>query len=148
MDSDSIYVTNQIDIVTHARHCIKDCPTIVNCIPKEKNIYDNKPEDFAKIDNRLAASQMAIGESSNLAQLALTYTYNFNEQKYQDYVSILSVIAQLAIDSAKRSFDIDIPKEIARIKKDMEIEQNGLPYFWQITKKALTLHSLNEKFST
>ena len=135
MDSDSIYTTNQLDIVAHAKRCVRDYPTIVNCIPKEKNIYDNTPEDFAKVDNRLAASQMAIGESSNLAQLALTYTYNFTDSKYNDYVSILSVIAQLAIDSAKRSFDVDIPREIARIKKDMEIEENGLPYFWQITKK-------------
>lgn len=134
-DSDSVYTTNQIDIVAHAKRCMRDYPTIVNCIPKEKNIYNNTPEDFAKIDNRLAASQVAIGESSNLAQLALTYTYNFPDQKYKDYVSILSVVAQLAIDSAKRSFDVDIPGEIARIKKDMEIDKNGLPYFWQITKK-------------
>lgn len=42
---------------------------------------------------------------------------------------------QLAIDSAKRSFDVDIPAEINRIKQDMEIGKNGLPFFWQITKK-------------
>ncbi len=42
---------------------------------------------------------------------------------------------QLAIDSAKRSFDVDIPAEINRIKQDMEIAKNGLPFFWQITKK-------------
>lgn len=78
---------------------------------------------------------MAIGESSNLAQLALTYMYNFKDQKYADYVNILAVVAQASIDSAKRAFDVDIPAEIARIKKDMDIGTNGLPYFWQITKK-------------
>lgn len=135
MDSDSIYTTNQPDIVSHAKYCVGEYPTIVNTIPKEKNIYSNTPADFAKIDNRLAASQMAIGQSSNLAQIALTYTYNFKDKKYSDYVCILSVIAQLAIDSAKRSFDVDIPSEIARIKADMEMDKNGLPYFWQITKK-------------
>ena len=134
-DSDSVYTTNHPDVVAHAKRCVYDYPTIVNCIPKEKNIYNNAPSDFARIDNKLAASQMAIGQSSNLAQIALTYTYNFDDQKYNDYVSILSVVAQLAIDSAKRSFDVDIPSEIDRIKKDMEIDRNGLPYFWQITKK-------------
>lgn len=79
--------------MAHAKYCVENYPTIVNCIPKEKNIYDNTPLDFAKIDNRLAASQVAIGQSSNLAQIALTYTYNFKEQKYEDYVSILSVVA-------------------------------------------------------
>ena len=93
MDSDSIYTTNQPDIVAHAKYCMAAYPTIVNCIPKEKNIYNNRPEDYAKIDNRLAASQVAIGQSSNLAQIALTYTYNFKEQKYNDYVCILSVVA-------------------------------------------------------
>ena len=97
--------------------------------------------DYAKIDNRLAASQMAIGESSNLAQLALTYTYNYGDQKYSDYVCILSVAAQISIDSAKRSFDVDIPKEIARIKKDLGIDKNGLPYFWQITKRDKTINT-------
>ena len=135
MDSDSIYTTNQPDIVEHARKCYVEQPTIVNLIPKEKNIYNNTPRDFAKADCVLAASQVAIGESSNLAQLSLTYTYNFTDQKYQDAVSILSVVAQLAIDSAKRKFALDIPSEIQYIKNQLEIPKNGLPYFWEITKR-------------
>ena len=108
---------------------------IVNCIKPEKNIYDNTMEDFAKVDNSLASSQIAIGESSNLAQIALTYTYNFADKKYEDYVCILSVVAQIAIDNAKRKFDIDLPDEIARIRDDLDIKNNGLPYFWEITKR-------------
>ena len=92
-------------------------------------------KDFAKVDNGLAASQLAIGESSNLAQIALTYTYNFEDRKYQDYVCILSVIAQIAVDSSKRKFDINIEDEIKRIKKDMNLEENGLPFFWLVTKR-------------
>lgn len=67
--------------------------------------------------------------------IALTYTYNFEDQKYQDYVCILSVIAQIAVDSSKRKFDIDIGAEIKRIKKDMDLENNGLPFFWLVTKR-------------
>ena len=134
-DSDSIYVTNQPDIVKHAKHCYKKYPTIVNLVPQEKNIYNYDMRDFAKVDNSLAAAQLAIGESSNIAQLALTYTYNYDDQKYKDYVCILSVIAQLAIDNAKRKSDIDISEEISIIKNDMEIDKNGLPLFWQLTKK-------------
>ena len=92
-DSDSIYTTNQLDIVKYAKYCVQNYPTIVNNIPKEKNHYDNIPEDFAKVDNNLAKSQLAIGESSNLAQLALSYTYNFDDKKFDDYVCILSVVA-------------------------------------------------------
>ena len=92
-------------------------------------------KDFAEVDNKLAAAQLAIGESSNLAQLCLTYTYNYDDPKYYEYACILSVLAQIAIDNAKRKFDIDLNAEIARIKNDMDINTNGLPLFWLITKK-------------
>lgn len=49
--------------------------------------------NHAIIDNNLSKSQMAIGESSNLAQLALTYGYSFTDKEYDDYVCILSVVA-------------------------------------------------------
>ena len=93
MDSDSIYTTNQSDIVIHAKYCVQNYPTIVNNIPKEKNIYTSSLEDFAKVDNKLAASQSAIGTSSNLAALALSYSYSFPDKKYTNYVCILSVLA-------------------------------------------------------
>lgn len=134
-DSDSIYTTNQIDIVAHAKYCIKHYPTIVNNIPKEKNTYTSSLEDFARIDNKLAASQMSIGSSSNLAQIALSYSYTFSNQKYKDYVCILSVLAQCAIDNAKRTFDININEEIDRIQRDMDININGYPMFWKAIKK-------------
>ena len=145
MDSDSVYTTNQPDIVEHARKCYIQYPTIVNKIPKEKNIYNNTSRDYAKADIILSASQLAIGESANLAQLSLTYCYNFPDQKYQDIAMILSVVSQIAIDSAKRKFDLDIPKEIRYLKSQLDIDKNGLPYFWQITKKDKRKARTNEQ---
>lgn len=133
-DSDSLYVTNQPEIVACAKKYYQEYPTIVNNIPKEKNTYQNEMVNYAIIDNNLAAAQLAIGESSNLAQICLTYTYNFNDQKYSDYVCILSVLAQVAIDNAKRRFDIDLTNEIRRIKHDMDIKNNGYPIFWTLIR--------------
>lgn len=143
-DSDSLYVTNHPDIVTHAKYCYLNYPTIVNNIPKEKNNYSNTLKNYAIIDNNLAAAQRAIGESSNLAQICLTYTYNFKDQKYQDYVCILSVLAQIAIDNAKRRFDIDLNAEIKRIKNDMDISKNKLPKFWDVTHKDVKKERISE----
>ena len=42
---------------------------------------------------------------------------------------------QVAIDSAKRRFDVDIAAEIRRIKKDMDIQKNNHPKFWRIIQK-------------
>ena len=136
MDSDSIYTTNQSDIVEYAKMCYIKFLTIVNNIPKETNKYDNTMDNYALIDNNISASKTAIGESSNIAQLALTYSYNFDDNKYLDYVCILSVLAQVAIDSAKRRFDIDIDNEIRRIKKDMNIDENLYPMFWKHVKDS------------
>ena len=83
-------------MVEHAKWCYKRYPTIVNNIPKDKNKYNNTSQDFTNMDNKLSHAQLAIGESSNLAQIALTYSHNFTEQKYKDIVCILSVLAQVA----------------------------------------------------
>jgi len=142
-DSDSIYTTNQPQIVDHAKKCQMLYPTIVNNIPKDSNIYNNTMEDFAKLDNKLAASQLDIGESSNLAQLAQTYDCTFGNQKYKDYVCILSVLAQIAIDSAKRLFDVDVSSEIRQIKKDMNVKENKYPSFWKIIHRDFKDKNIN-----
>ena len=129
-DSDSIYTTNQKEIVEYAKYCYENYPTIVNNIPKEKNSYDNEIINYAIIDNNLQAANMAIGLSSNLAQLEQTYACTFGEKKYQDYTCILSVLAQVAIDNAKRRFAVDLNSEIERIKKDSNVEENKYPTFW------------------
>ena len=142
-DSDFGFTTNQMSIVEHARKCYLNYPTIVNNIPKEKNIYRNTMDDYAKIDNGLAKSQTDIGESSNLAQIAQTYACNFADEKYQDYVCILSVLAQVAIDNSKRKFDIDLTREIKLIKEDMNIGENKYPVFWKLIKHGFNNKNIN-----
>lgn len=138
-------MTNQLQIVQHAKRCYIEYPTIVNNIPKDSNIYNNTMDDFAMLDNKLAASQLSIGESSNLAQLAQTYDCTFGDQKYKDYVCILSVLAQISIDSAKRLFDIDVSAEIKRIKKDMNVKGNKYPSFWRIIRRDFKESNINGK---
>lgn len=133
-DFDQIYTTNQKDIVEYSKYCYMNYPTIVNNIKMESKTYDLSLENYAKIDNGLSSAQRAIGGSSNLAQLCLTYTYNFEDAKYLEYVCILSVLAQVAIDSAKRKFVVDISKEIDRIEKDMCVLDIGYPEFWKHVK--------------
>ena len=143
-DSDFFYVTNQKDIVEHARKCYLKYPTIVNNIPMETNKYHNTMDDYAYIDNNLAKSQLDIGESSNIAQIAQTYECNFDDNKFSDYVCILSVLAQAAIDNAKRRFDVNISDEIKRIKKDMDIKTHKYPSFWAIIKKRFNKNNINK----
>ena len=100
---------------------------------------------FAVVDNLLSASQTDIGESSNLAQLCLSYSYNFKEQKYDDAVCILSTIAQIAIDSSKRRFVIDVTDEIKRIKRLVDVKSNGYPLFWLSIRRGFNPQLINKK---
>ncbi len=142
-DSDAGYITDQEDIVAYAKKCYKEFPTIVNNIPKDSNKYKDNLGQYALVDNKLSHAQSAIGVSSNIAQLAQTYMYNFDDQKYKDYVCILSVLAQAAIDNAKRTFDVNIIDEIERIKQDINVEENGSPAFWKHVKDKKA--KLNDK---
>lgn len=142
-DSDSCYTTNQPDIVAHAKYCYENYPTIVNNVPAAKSTYKNTLEDFAKVDNNIASRQLEIGASSNLAQIALTYTYNFSAQKYEDAVCILSVLAQISIDSAKRQSQVDCTAEIKRLRADINIKDNGYPSFWSVIHKGFDYKKIN-----
>ena len=96
----------------------------------EKNTYNNTLIDFAKVDNKLAAAQLDIGESSNVAQIGLSYSYNNLGQEYERYIDLLAVYAQISIDNAKKSFDVDIRSEIQRIKDEMNVKSIGYPAFF------------------
>lgn len=101
--------------------------------PNRKQLLDLK---YALVDNRLAQVRKAIGSASNYALLCLTYAQNdANESsEIEKYIAILSVLAQAAIDNAKREFAINISEEISSIKKGMKIEENGYPKFWEVVE--------------
>lgn len=91
--------------------------------------------DFARVDNNLARSQRGIGESTNIAQIAQSYGYTYDDKNYEMYNALLATICQCCIDNAKRTFSIDIPNEIRRIKQELEIKEKGLPVFWKVIKR-------------
>ena len=119
-------VTNQLQMVECARVCYKEFPTIVNDLKESGITYQNTKKDYAIMDNKFSKSRMGIGYSSNLAQLAMTYYWTEKakenpdpkrlEELYHNFV-ILSVVAQIIIDSSKREYEIDGNKEIDRISK-------------------------------
>lgn len=125
-DSDVLYVTNQEQIVEAAKVAYAKYPTIVNNIPLEgASTYKNNPESYALMDSKISSAQMAIGYASNLAQMALSYYYdkyyrtNVKSPELEDIFVICSILAQCAIDSAKRIYSVNINTELNKIH-DME----------------------------
>ena len=54
---------------------------------------------------------------------------------------------QCAIDNAKRTFDVDIPAEIKRIKSEIDLTTNGYPAFWLVIRRGFARTKINPKLS-
>lgn len=139
-DSDFFFTTNNPIIVQCAKYCYQNYPTIVNQLKESGLTYNNTPLEYAKMDNKFSLSRRGIGESSNLAQLALTYYWTKPSQELYDNFVVLSVLAQCIIDGCKREYEVDAISEIERIKsmECMNIyignKRKDLPYFMKYTK--------------
>lgn len=132
LDTDAIYTTNQPDIVNIAEEAYLNYPTIINNIGLKRNSgYKKDMKSYAKMDSKISSSQYAIGEASNIAQLALSYYYDggSKSQEQEDVFIICSVLAQVAIDSAKRTFDINVNSELSRLSNLMCMQmEDGKKY--------------------
>lgn len=117
-DSDFFYVTNNPVMVRCAKKAYSEYPTVVNKLKESGITYKNNLLEYANMDNKFSKSKMGIGESSNLAQLAMTYYWNdmSNKELYDNFI-ILAVLAQVVIDGCKREYEVDALAEIQRIKK-------------------------------
>ena len=142
-DSDFMYVTNNVVICEAMKD--KNYPCIVNKIEKDTRKYEDNNKEMAAIDNALAESKYAIGITSNIAQLALTWYWKEKTQDLKDVVTICSVLAQCSIDNSKRKYMVDLNEEIERIRKLSCMQKfktvNGKkyvakPYFWQFVKEV------------
>lgn len=120
LDTDSIYTTNQKNIVNLAKKAYIECPTIINGIKPDGNSeYDKSMLSYSKMDANISSAQYNIGSASNIAQLALSYWFDggCNDKELEDVFIICSVLAQVAIDSCKRNFEIEVGSELARISR-------------------------------
>ena len=148
LDSDTIYTTNQADIVELAKKAYREFPTIKNGIIPSPNLYNKSMASYAKMDSTISKNQLAIGTASNVAQLALSYWFDggCKNKELEDVFIICAVLAQVAIDSAKRTFDADVPKELHRIlKKDYMNPIKKYPRFYAEIEKYKNKKKKGEK---
>lgn len=141
LDTDSIYTTNQKNIVELAKKAYLNCPTILNEIKPDGNSqYDKSMKSYSKMDSNIASSQYNIGLASNIAQLALSYWFDgrCKDKELEDIFIICSVLAQVAIDSCKRNFEITVGTEIYRIlrKPCMRDHKPKYPVFYADVQKC------------
>lgn len=138
-DSDFVFATNQHDLVDLARKAYTEYPTIINDVDENgANNYHFKLEDYAEMDNQISDAQESIETSTDTAQLALSYYYDggMESKELEDCFIILSVIGQISIDLAKKCFDIDVVREINRIRNLPCMRRKEIPQFFASNKKS------------
>lgn len=120
LDTDFVFTTNQKEMVELARQAYMDYPTIINGIePETNNEYDKSMLSYSKMDANISSAQYSIGDASNKAQLALSYYFDSGceSTELEDVFIMCSVLAQLAIDGAKKNFSVNVKSELERISK-------------------------------
>lgn len=128
-----MFLTSNPSIAEHAKWCADNYPTITNSVEAMTKTWDSSLESFAELDNLIAKGQTDIGSSSNVSQLyqSISYTYLDKREQFDKESALNSVLAQLAIDGAKRCFLVDVTKAISESKKRLNISEVGYPKFWK-----------------
>lgn len=147
LDTDGIYATNHADIVSLAKKAYLEYPTILNEIPQVPKAYDKSLKSYAEMDTTISVNQFAIGTASNLAQLALSYWFDGGciDINLENNFIICSVLAQVAIDSAKRTFDANVNVEINRIMATECMKMGELPKYPKFYAEVLRYKNKKKK---
>ncbi|UQX56085.1 hypothetical protein M5V91_10895 [Cytobacillus pseudoceanisediminis] len=140
MDSDCIAIFDNPDLMKLAKNCYKKFNVCVNGIDADPTEYTLSKAQASIIDNLLSDGQMNIGEVVNLGQLALSLYFdvlNKNKKpvKLLKKVDVMTVLSGCAIDSAKRSYDIDLSEEIDEVRSDLILKKKKVEIENKKTKK-------------
>lgn len=127
-DGDTLFVTNDAGFVDNCRKAMIEDYVVVNGVVNTKVTIPYSNECLASVDYGIREKNKQIGTSSNLAQICQTMYWITGNFKYYKYCIILAVVAQIAIDSAKKSFECDIALTTRCIKNDTI---DGFFWWWQ-----------------
>lgn len=126
-DSDSIFATNNEQLVQIADYCQEKYKVCVNGVAADTTSYVLSNEDMSIIDCTLAKSAKFIGRVVNLGQLGNAIYHELSSvgrhddaQEVMKKVDVVTVLSGLTIDSAKRMYRINTKLEIRNIEKFLQ----------------------------
>ncbi|WP_342546111.1 hypothetical protein [Lysinibacillus sp. FSL K6-4013] len=124
-DSDFVHATTNSTVVRLAKKANEDylvCETSVRESENEAIVYKLTDIDMAKADNKIAESKTVIGECVNSGQLAMSLFHHLqsigeNEKAEQvlQLTNLVAALSTLAIDVAKKTFEIDVKKAVRSV---------------------------------
>ncbi|WP_369899762.1 hypothetical protein [Bacillus manliponensis] len=132
-DSDAIALFDNETLLSTAKKCFGKYKVCINNISGKKNTYYLNNSEMFVVDNQLSDSQKNIGQVVNLGQWCMSVYWdelkNGNvevAEKLLKNVDIMTVLSGIAIDMAKKFYNIDIPSEINKIKNSNELKKYNI----------------------
>ena len=125
-DSDTLMLTDNEILLNAAKRNYHRFKTPTNLVESRKTKRYYTPEQLADLDIKTSVNK--IGEIVNLSQIlnnlywdniAHGQSHKQNHELYCD-IAQLDVLSNLAIDSAKREFPVDITAELSKLRKKYE----------------------------
>ncbi len=136
-DSDTAYIGNEPTILEATKQTVEsgNYPIPINGLSPESDPKFYTDEEMAKVDNKLAND--LIGKICNLARELQCFYWHLdntgtekNKKKYlpqiYDDICILAVLSNIAIDSAKRKYDVQPETELKEIRKRPYLKAEGI----------------------
>ncbi|URZ06799.1 hypothetical protein [Clostridium felsineum] len=148
VDSDNLLMFN-VELMKNKVLELKDYVVCENGVEKEPLNYTVCNRDMAIIDNKLAKSTRNIGTVVNLGQL---YMSTYNEEKSKEEaeqdkdklkellqgIEIATILSEIAIDQAKKTYDIDFEEQIKYLSKCKYLDSKK-PLFFQDISDSNTI---------
>ncbi|URZ00586.1 hypothetical protein [Clostridium felsineum] len=148
VDSDNLLMFN-VELMKNKAIELQSYVVCENGVGKEPNHYTVCNRDMATIDNKLAKSTKNIGTVVNLGQLYMS-TYceeKSKEESEQDEdklkellggIQIATILSEIAIDQAKKTYDIDFEEQIKYLSKCKYLDAKK-PLFFQDISDSNTI---------
>lgn len=138
-DSDTMLVSNEKKLVEIGKRCFNKYDVCVNHIEGQKKEYRLTNEDHYEIDNQLSSSQRIIGRVVNLGQFCMSIYWDLinkgsNPKEVEELlkkVDVMTILSGIAIDMAKKFYELDMMTEIKFVEKNELIsKRKNKPNFW------------------
>lgn len=147
-DSDTVLLLDDEKLLSIGKKCFGNYNVCINHIEGKKKQYKLNKHDMYEIDNQLSTSQRNIGKVVNLGQFCMSVYWdhlnnNISGEEVEELlkkVDVMTILSGIAIDMAKKFYEIDIEKEIRNVEKNKLLqERKKKPSFWKYVSQSKTI---------
>ncbi|PLR72299.1 RNA dependent RNA polymerase [Bacillus sp. UMB0728] len=154
-DSDTVLLFDDPKLLQLGKKCYGNYLVCINNIEGQKKKYRLNKNDMYDIDCQLSTSQRNIGKVVNLGQFCMSVYWDLLNKDVRGEevnellkkVDVMTVLSGIAIDMAKKFYEINISAEIRNVEKNKFLkERKNKPNFWKYVSQSKTIKNRIEPY--